>query len=175
MLKEIWILTKTVALAALIALFTVQFLVQPTIVEGNSMEPVVSSGERLLVNKVIYRFSPPERGDIVVLKTGKDNPEYLKRIVGLPGEEIEIRRGLTYVNGEILDEPYLKERMMGEYGPYSIPEGNVFVLGDNRNNSLDSRSPSLGFISLDQISGRADFVFWPLFDAKVLAGHPAKP
>lgn len=174
MLREIWVLVKTIALAALIALFTVQFVVQPTIVEGNSMEPVVSSGERLLVNKLIYRFALPQRGDIIVLKTGNNNPEYLKRIVGLPGEEVEIRKGLTYINGEILNEPYLKERMVGEYGPYTVPENNVFVMGDNRNNSLDSRSPSLGFISLEQISGRADFVFWPFFELKVLAGDPGR-
>ncbi len=175
MLREIWVVIKTVGLAAIIALLTVQFVVQPTIVEGNSMEPIVSNGERLLVNKIIYRFSTPERGDIVVLKTGDNRAEYLKRIVGLPGEEVEIRRGLTYINGEILEEPYLKERMIGEFGPYVIPEGNFFVLGDNRNNSLDSRSPSLGFVSVEQISGRADFVFWPVLEFKVLAGDYARP
>ncbi len=171
MLRELFTLLKALTLAAIIALLMVQFVVQPTIVEGTSMEPGISNGERLLINKVVYRFSSPQRGDIIVLKTGEeDRPEYLKRIVGLPEEEIEIKRGRTYIDGVLYDEPYIKEYMVGQFGPEVVPPGKYFVLGDNRNNSLDSRASSLGFITSSQISGRADIVFWPVPELKVLAG-----
>ncbi len=173
MLRELFTLLKALALAAIIALLIVQFVVQPTIVEGTSMEPGISSGERLLINKVVYRFYSPQRGDIIVLKTrDEDRPEYLKRIIGLPEEEIEIKRGRTYIDGVLFDEPYTKEHMLGQFGPEVVPPGKYFVLGDNRNNSLDSRTPSLGFIHSGQISGRADIVFWPVPELRVLAGNP---
>jgi signal peptidase I len=125
------------------------------------MEPNLHTDQRLVVEKVSYRLHSPHRGDIVVLRMPERGPELLiKRVVALPGETIEIQEGNVYIDGAPLDEPYLSQRTNGAHAPLTIPEGYVFVMGDNRRASNDSRV--FGPVSLERIVGRAWVSYWPL-------------
>ena len=126
------------------------FVAKPVVVSGESMENNYFNGEYLLVNRMIYRFDEPQRGDVVVCKT--DDHLIIKRIIAVGGDEIEISAGKTLLNGKPIDEFYIKEEMMGDFPKTDIPAGEVFVMGDNRNNSLDSRD--IGTISENKILGR---------------------
>ena len=157
-----WIrdILETVLPALFIVLVVNVFLAQATRVEGQSMEPNLHNNQRLIIEKISYRFHPPRRGDIVVLKVANRHSDPLiKRVVGLPGETIEIRDGHVYINGEVLTEPYLEQLTYGNTGPHVIAPGYIFVLGDNRGASNDSRS--FGEVSISSIVGRAWFRYWP--------------
>ncbi|HEY8425515.1 MAG TPA: signal peptidase I [Limnochordales bacterium] len=163
-------LIKTVAGAAVLAMVIMTFVARAFTVEGNSMLPTLHDGERLMVDKLTYRFSEPQRGDIVVFRYPLDPREhYIKRIVGVPGDEVAVRNGRVFVNGTPLEESYLSSPTLGRFGPVRVPEGHYFVLGDNRNNSEDSRDPRLGFIPRELIEGRAIWRYWPLTRMSVLA------
>jgi signal peptidase I len=129
-------------------------------VEGTSMEPNLHNGEFVFVNKLAYKLGTPTRGDIIVFHYPR-NPEqeYIKRVVGLPGEKIEIANGKVFVNNQELEEPYIAASI--KYGPGSwiVPEGSLFVLGDNRNNSSDSHR--WGTLPMEYVVGRALMVYWP--------------
>lgn len=154
-------LLETIVPAVLIAALIHLFLAQATRVYGQSMEPNLHTDQRLIVEKVSYRFHGPRRGDIVVLKQpGCDDCELLiKRIVGLAGEEVAVHDGQVYVDGQPLEEPYLSRVTGGHYESVRVPPLHVFVLGDNRSASNDSRS--FGFIHRDEILGRAWVSYWP--------------
>lgn len=128
-------------------------------VDGFSMEPTLHSGEFVIVNKLAYRFGEPSRGDVVVFHFPR-NPEqeYIKRVVALPGDRLRVDEGQVYLNDELLDEPYIKAPPVYE-DDWMVPEGEVFVLGDNRNNSSDSHN--WGGVPLDFLVGKAVFVYWP--------------
>jgi signal peptidase I len=128
-------------------------------VDGASMEPTLVSGEYVIVNRLSYRLGSPQRGDIIVFHFPRDpKEEYIKRIIGLPGDEVEVKNGAVYVNGQLLNESYLKVKM--DYlGTWSVPEGQLFVLGDNRNNSSDSHD--WGTVPMDYVVGKAVLVYWP--------------
>ena len=128
-------------------------------VDGASMEPTLVSGEYVIVSKLSYRFGTPQRGDIIVFHFPRDpKEEYIKRVIGLPGDEVEVRHGSVYVNGQLLDETYLK--VTTNYnGTWMVPEGQLFVLGDNRNNSSDSHD--WGTVPMDYVVGKAIVVYWP--------------
>jgi signal peptidase I len=131
------------------------------------MEPNLHPNQRLIIEKVSYRFGMPERGDVVVLKLpGRGSDPLIKRVIGLPGETIEIRGGYVYVDGERLQEPYLHVRTRGNTSPREVCDGCVFVLGDNRNASNDSRF--FGPVPVDQIVGRAWIRYWPPSDVGVI-------
>lgn len=153
-------LVETIIPALLIALAINFFVAQPTLVRGYSMEPTLHQEERLLVEKVSYRFHAPQRGDIVVLKVAQEPIPLVKRVIGLPGETVEIRQGKVYVNGQHLDEPYLRQTPYGNMPARPVPAGSIFVLGDNRNNSNDSRY--FGVVPLDDVVGKAWLRYWPL-------------
>jgi len=154
-------LLETVVPAVLIAFFIHAFLAQATRVYGQSMEPNLHTNQRLIVEKISYRFHGPRRGDIVVLKRPDSDGELLiKRVVGLPGEEISVHDGRVYIDGRPLEEPYLSQLTRGHYGPVRVPPLHVFVLGDNRAASNDSRV--FGPVHRNQILGRAWFCYWPL-------------
>lgn len=154
---------ETVLGAIALALFIMAFVARAFTVDGPSMFPTLSSGERLLVEKLTYRLRDPVRGEIVVFKPPSDPSHYLvKRVIGEPGDTVEIRNGRIVVNGVVLDEPYARARIYGRSAVYQVPEGHYFVLGDNRNNSQDSRSPRVGFIPRRAIVGRAVVRYWPL-------------
>jgi signal peptidase I len=128
-------------------------------VDGHSMQPSLHSGEFVIVNKLAYRFSLVQRGDVIVFHFPRNlEQEYIKRVIGLPGDEIVISNNQVRVNGEILDESYIFEPP--EYnGTWIVPEGSLFVLGDNRNNSSDSHN--WGPVLLDYVVGKAVLVYWP--------------
>ena len=164
-LHALWLwlveLGETVLPAIVIAVLINLFLAQATRVYGSSMEPNLHTDQRLVVEKVSYRLHGPRRGDVVVIRMPERGPELLiKRIIGLPGETIEVRDGIVYVSGEPLDEEYLVRKTTGTYGPTTVPEGQVFVMGDNRGASNDSRI--FGPVPLDRVVGRAWVSYWPM-------------
>ncbi len=152
-------LLETIVPALIIAMGIHFFLAEATLVEGYSMEPTLFGHQRVIIEKVSYKLHAPERGDIIVIKVPQYNELYIKRIIGLPGETLEIREGVVYINGQALQEPYVNGTPRGYYPSLTIPEGYVFVMGDNRNNSIDSRS--FGPIPLENIVGHAWMRYWP--------------
>lgn len=153
----------------------ITFVGQRTEVDGSSMEPMLSNEDNLLVDKLSYRFREPERFDIIVFAFKyKEDTYYIKRIIGLPGETVQIdEEGNIYINGEILEESYGKEVIKTENiglakEPIVIGEDEYFVLGDNRNNSTDSRSPLVANVKRKDIIGRAFVRIWPLAKIGVL-------
>ncbi len=152
---------------------TIHYVGQRTQVQGESMEPALEDGDNLIVDKITYRFNDPERFDIIVFPFKyKENTYYIKRIIGLPGETVQIDNdGTIYINDEPLTENYGKEVMLdpgSAYSPITLDDDEYFVLGDNRNNSSDSRSTSVGLIKRDNIIGRAWLRIWPFSEWGIL-------
>lgn len=151
---------ETVLPALIIVLVINMFLAQATRVEGQSMEPNLHDNQRLIIEKISYYFHPPRRGDIIVLRLpNRRSDPLIKRVVALPGEMVEITDGKVLINGQVLDEPYLNQATYQGMPPQVVPENEVFVLGDNRGFSNDSRS--FGFVPFSDIIGRAWFRYWP--------------
>ena len=157
-----WILIIAIALGA--ALFINFVIIINSVVPSGSMETTIMTNSRMMGLRVSYWFNDPERGDIVVFKYPDDPSEnFVKRVIGLPGETVEIIHGVTYVDGERLDEPYLKETPIDrDFGPFEVPEGHYFLMGDNRNNSNDARFWKNKYVPRNSILGKALFVYWPL-------------
>jgi len=156
-----WI--KAIAFALILALAIRGYVFEPMMVPTGSMIHTIEIGDRLLVNKFIYRFEPLKRGDIVVFKYPDDPKQiFVKRLMGIGGDVIEIKDGTLYRNNVVVPEPYLKEPMLGNFGPYRVPEGEYFMMGDNRNNSKDSRFWENKFVTRDLIVGKATYRIWPL-------------
>lgn len=152
---------KAILIALLIALFLRSFVFATSIVDGESMDPTLKDGERVIFNKAIYLLAEPDRGDIVIIQRPIKN--YVKRVIALPGETIEISGNDLYINGEKLDQKFLSkqaELQTGNFGPIEIPDNSYFVMGDNRAISKDSRN-GLGFINEDEIIGRSEFIIFP--------------
>ncbi len=151
----------TILPAIVIALLIQMFLAQSTIVYGQSMEPNLHQDQRLVVEKMSYHWHGPQRGDIVVLPDPSGGPiPLIKRVVGLPGERVSIAAGHVYVDGVALDESYLAQVTTGEGRSWQVPPMQVFVMGDNRGNSRDSRY--FGPVPVETLIGHAVFRFWPL-------------
>ncbi|MFI3200256.1 MAG: signal peptidase I [Eubacteriales bacterium] len=172
-LKEI-LSTSIYLLCLLVAVFLVtEYVFQRTQVKGASMENTVHDGDHLIVDKITYRFQDPLRYDIIVFPYRyQENTYYIKRIIGLPNETIQIdERGVIYINGEVLLESYGKE-VIKESGiatqEIQLGTNEYFLLGDNRNNSTDSRDSRVGVITRSEIIGRAYMRVWPLTDFKIL-------
>ena len=151
---------ETVLPALLIALLINVFVGQATRVEGQSMEPSLHSDQRLVVEKISYRFHGPQRFDVVVLRlVGQGDELLIKRVIGLPGETVEFRDGSVYINGNRLDEPFLQDNTRpGRQSTVVVPPLHVYVMGDNRDYSNDSRS--FGPVSIENIVGRAWVSYW---------------
>jgi len=158
---------EVVVLAVAIFLLIYLWVMQPHKIKGDSMKPNFLNGEFLLTDKVSYRFNEPKRGDVVVFEAPVgEGEEFIKRIIGLPGEKVAIESGKVSINSKILDEAYLGDNVVTLGGAFLkegdgkvIPEGSFFVLGDNRSHSSDSRT--WGVVKLDKITGRAWLVYWP--------------
>ncbi|MGZ5214386.1 MAG: signal peptidase I [Actinomycetota bacterium] len=187
-LREFGILTLT---ALVIAVLIKTFLIQAFFIPSGSMEPTLMPDDRILVNRLAYRFGDIERGDVVVFAdptpTRQDrgifgtllhwlgegigvvrpaDDDFIKRVIALPGETWEMRDGVTYVDGRRLDEPYVNQADLDtrSFGPETVPDGMLFVMGDNRNHSGDSRFPppgGLGYIPVDRVIGQAFVTIWP--------------
>lgn len=153
---------KALLVALVLALAIRSFLLQPYWVLGRSMLPTLHDGERVFLNRLVYRLQDPVRGDVVVIPLPDEDSSIIKRVIGLPGESVEIREGSVWINGQRLLEPYLEGDTQGEYGPVEVPAGHVFVLGDNRQESRDSRYASIGFVEFERLTGKAILVYWPL-------------
>ncbi len=157
----IWMRDLFISLA--VSVFIIVFLYQPVKVEGTSMMPNLTDQERIFINKFVYRLEPVERGDVVVFKYPRDTSKsYIKRVIGLPGDKVEIDEGRVFVNGALLDEPYVPAQYTDErsYPEITVPDGSYFVLGDHRNLSNDSRD--FGPVHGGYIYGKAVFVYWPV-------------
>lgn len=150
-----WI--KTILLAAVLAGVVNSFLIVNAEVPTGSMEETIMAGDRILALRTSYWFDEPERGDVVVFRY-PDDPTgqtlYVKRIIGEGGDTVQIEDGSVFVNGELLEEDYLPELTQGNFGPYFVPEGSYFTMGDNRNHSLDSRFWENKFVEEDEILGK---------------------
>jgi signal peptidase I len=166
-----WIVIAVLALLAALLLRT--FVVQQFAVDGESMLGTLHSGDRVLVNKLSYDLHDPRHGDIVVLKDTKESLEVrdlIKRVIALPGETVEYRDCQLYIDGERIAEPYLDPDLAGpghcgdSQAPVEVAPQHVFVMGDNRSASLDSRTLAIGQIAFDHLIGRAFVVVWPMSD-----------
>lgn len=157
-----FLLTLVIVVIAVFALRL--FVFEPVRVDGQSMQPTLMNNERMFVEKVSLWFGDVERGDIVIVYfPNRGDDTFVKRVVGLPGETLEVRDGRVYIDGEILNESaYWNDFINGDYGPIAIPEGEVFVMGDNRNHSGDSREGGVGPIPIYRIIGRVRGVIWPI-------------
>lgn len=161
--KKSWLVEflEAVVPALIIVVLINVFLGQTRRVDGLSMEPSLHDNERIIMEKLSYRFHPPRRGDIVVVRRPErrfDHP-LIKRVVALPGETVEIRDGAVFIDGVLIEEPYLDGPTPGFYRPRLVPEGHYFVLGDNRASSNDSRA--FGMVPLEDVMGRAWLRYWP--------------
>jgi signal peptidase I len=159
---------QVIFFAVAIFLFVYLLILQPHKIKGNSMDPTFKNGEFLLTDKVTYKFGDPKRGDVIVFKAPPDDKdEYIKRILGIPGDKVMVQGGKVYVNGQLVDEKvYLDPSVYTQGGNFAndgetilVPENSYFVMGDNRGGSFDSRA--FGTIGREKITGRAWVVYWP--------------
>lgn len=154
---------------ALVFYFLIDSFFPRVRVENISMKPTLQPGELLLVNKLAYRLGQPHHGDVIVFHyPANPQEDYIKRLIGLPGDEIRVEGGVVYINGQAMQEPYIASPPAYD-GNWLIPDGSFFVLGDNRNQSSDSHS--WGFVPIENVVGKALVVYWPLDQAKTLY-HP---
>lgn len=166
-MRELGSMLIYVAIVLAVTFLIITFVGQRTHVSGESMENTLQDGDQLIVDKLTYRFHDPERYDIIVFPYQyKANTYYIKRIIGLPGETVQVVDGYVYINGELLETEVYGREVMRDAGiaaePITLGENEYFVLGDNRNASSDSRDPSVGIINGDNIVGRAWLRIWPL-------------
>lgn len=157
---------QTLGLSVVLALGIRTFVAEARYIPSGSMEPTLEINDRLVVEKISYYFNPPERGDIVVFwppdelfPEGKRRDAFIKRVIGLPGDTVEITGGTVYINGNPLEEDYIKAEPNYVWGPEKVPDDSYLVLGDNRNSSFDSHS--WGFVPAENIIGKAVVRFWP--------------
>jgi signal peptidase I len=174
-----WI--KALAVAGLLVFVIRWFLVSPFIVDGPSMQPNFLNRERIIVNKIVYDIRQPQRGEVIVFHVPEEGRDFIKRVIGVPGDTVKVDGDTVTINGKPIDETYLKKAYEdahasgGLYNPNDtewssfpnthfpdgkVPAGSLFVMGDNRSNSEDSRM--IGYIPLDRVVGRADLVYWPI-------------
>ncbi len=166
--KELIDIIKTIVIAIIVAFIITNFIIVNAIVPTGSMKNTIMPNDRLIAFRLSYLFSSPERGDIIVFRAPDDEEMlYVKRIIGMPGETINIIDGKVYINDseQPLDDEYIMEEMLGSFGPYTVPEDSYFMLGDNRNDSQDSRYWENTFLPKDNILGKAIFKYYPKIEA----------
>ncbi len=177
--NELWEWIKALLIAVVLAAFIRYFLFAPIVVDGLSMMPTLHDQDRMIVNKFSYKIGKPERFDIIVFHAPEDK-DYIKRVIGLPGDKIEYRNDTLYVNGEAYEEPYLNDfknqvidgpltepfTLEEVTGQEVVPEGHLFVMGDNRRYSKDSRH--IGTIPMEKVLGSTSMIYWPLEDIRIV-------
>lgn len=156
---------ETIVLAVVLY-FGINALSARVRVDGFSMIPTLQNGEYILVNKLAYKTGQPNRGDIIVFRLpGDETQDLIKRVIGLPGDTVKVSDGIVTINGEKLEEPYIAQNPL-YFGEWTIPPGNLFVLGDNRNDSRDSHQ--WGMLPFENIIGKSVVIYWPPNDWKVI-------
>ncbi|MGE5629389.1 MAG: signal peptidase I [Solirubrobacterales bacterium] len=162
MAKELIEILKSVIIAIVAAFLIITFIFETVSVDGYSMNPTLNNKDRLIVEKVTYYFSAPKPGDIVVIKYPADPKEkFIKRVVAVGGDKVKIENSTLYINGKEKQENYILEKTMADYPEVTVPEGTIFVMGDNRNNSRDSRFEDVGFVKLNMVVGKAVLRIYP--------------
>lgn len=162
-LNEVKEWAQTIIIAVVLALLIRGFLFEIILVDGNSMVPTLYDRDRVFVNKIIYLIGEPQHGDVIIFRTPEDNrSNYVKRLIGLPGDRIKIENGIVYLNNEPLYEPHIAAPSYNDFAEVIVPEDSFFALGDNRNDSKDSRDSHVGFISMKNLVGKAVWRIWPL-------------
>ncbi|EDL62891.1 signal peptidase I [Bacillus sp. SG-1] len=177
--NELWEWTKALLIAVGLAALIRYFLFTPIVVDGLSMMPTLHNGDRMIVNKLSYRVGEPDRFDIIVFHA-PEQKDYIKRVIGLPGDTIEYKDDVLYINGKAYDEPYLEEYkeqiesglltedfiLEEKIGQETVPENTLFVMGDNRRFSKDSRH--IGVVDIDEVIGSTNIIYWPIKDIEVI-------
>ncbi len=165
---------KIIVIALVISLLVRTYVAEARVIPSESMLPTIKIGDRLIIDKIFYEIKGSkdvQRGDIVVFDPppaarSNDGIPFIKRVIGLPGETVSVKKGTVYINGEPLNEPYILEEPAGDFKPYTVPGEMLFVMGDNRNRSNDSRY--WGPVPLQNIIGKAEFRYFPFNDIGVL-------
>ncbi|MGB8001595.1 MAG: signal peptidase I [Anaerobacillus sp.] len=171
--SPLWEWIKAFSIAVVLAIVIREFLITNYVVHGESMMPTIQDGNRLIINKIGYNVSEPDRFDLVVFHANEEE-DYIKRVIGLPGDTIEYKNDVLYINGEEMEEPYLERykkdifngnltenfHLEDKTGKTKVPEGFLFLMGDNRRHSYDSRH--IGFVPMDQVVGKVNLRYWPL-------------
>lgn len=167
-----WVLPLLVAIA--LALVIKSYVAEARLIPSSSMEPTLQIGDRVIVEKLFFKPSELRRGDVIVFwaPAGVSHGDPLiKRVIGLPGDRVEVHDGTVYVNGQPLQEPYIKEKPNADFEPpVLVPQGDLFMMGDNRNSSFDSRS--WGYASFSGVIGKAGWIYWPLSRFGKINGEP---
>ncbi|MGI6161963.1 MAG: signal peptidase I [Christensenellales bacterium] len=159
-----WI--KALVLAIAIAVSIRMFVLEFQKVDGPSMLPTLETGETIFINKLAYIINEPKRGEVIICHFPNSDDTYVKRIIGLPGETVEIKSGTVYIDGKADEDIFGNDKKVVDSPPIKVPDDCVFVMGDNRNYSLDSSSPQVGPIQLENVMGRVQAVVWPADKAK---------
>ncbi|AIE59634.1 signal peptidase I [Bacillus methanolicus] len=177
--NEFWEWTKALVIAVLLAAVIRYFLFAPIVVDGLSMMPTLQDHDRMIVNKLSYKIGKPKRFDIIVFHA-PEHKDYIKRVIGLPGDRIEYKNDTLYINGKAYKEPYLDEykkqvidgpltdpfTLKEKIGRETVPKGQLFVMGDNRRFSKDSRH--IGTIPMDKVIGKASIIYWPIKHIRIV-------
>lgn len=163
-----WILVLACALGLAFVLRT--FVFEPVRVDGRSMMNTLVDGEYMISTKFDYLFGEPQRFDIVICHYPGRTENFVKRLIALPGETVELREGELYINGEFIAQDFDRTPSTRDFGPYTVPEERYFVMGDNRDNSHDSRARDVGALTRDQIRGHVQFVLLPVSNLRKVSG-----
>ncbi|MBW4081373.1 signal peptidase I [Paenibacillus sp. S150] len=175
-----WI--KAIAIALILVILIRWLLFKPFIVDGPSMQPTFHTGERVIVNEILYDIRSPQRGEVIVFHVPSEGRDFIKRVIGIAGDTVKVEGDVVTVNGEPVNETYIQDAIdqahsnnalynnknfpNEDFTDGTVPEGHVFVMGDNRSDSTDSRM--IGYVPLGDIVGRADLIFWPVKDITVI-------
>ncbi len=172
-----WVETiKTLLTAGVLAIGIRTFVAEARYIPSESMLPTLEVQDRLIIEKISYRFNDPQRGDVVVfqptdiLRQQNYKDAFIKRVIGIPGDTVQVSSGHVYVNGQMLEEQYIEEAPEYDYGPVTVPDDHYLVLGDNRNNSYDSHF--WGFVPREKLVGKAFVRFWPFNRVGTLSEKP---
>ena len=169
--REVFSWIACIVVTILLTEFILNFVIINANIPSGSMENTIMTNDKLIALRTSYWFNDPKRGDIIIFKYPDDETEwFIKRVIALPGETVLVKDGKVYINGskKALSEPYIKEEPVEDFGPYTVPKNGYFVMGDNRNHSMDSRDPSVGVLTKEDLIGRAWVRIYPFDNIGVI-------